>query len=609
MINLKLLNEAQKRAVTKQQGKTFVVAGAGCGKTRVLTYRIAYLLEQGEHEDNIYAFTFTNKAANEMKERLEEILGRKTNVTLSTFHSFALSILKSFPEYIGFEKNFTIIDEDDKRKIIKEIIEQNNLALVEVDAIKYISKIKNLSQIHFKSLVENLSVLKVFYEYQERLRNSNRMDFDDLLYKLYEMLKDNQWLREGLSEGMTQILVDEAQDINKIQYELILLLGESSNNIFLVGDEDQCIYSFRGSDINCIKDFTVNRHAEVIKLEQNYRSTKTILEAANSVIKKNQNRIDKTLFTNYQDKNFKLVVANLESDYAEAVYITDLIKALIQRGYSYKDFVILYRNNNLSIPIEKQLLKEKLPFYIIGQTQFFKRKEIKILIDYLNLIINNNDSISLMNIINTPSRKIGEKTIQEIKRYDNYFEALKTLENEATISFYNFIKEESKQMNKLTPYEFINKFISKINYMDYLRKEPNSKTKIANVYTFIEMFKDLDYQNPKEEIIEFLNNLYLDNQKEKSLDGYIKLMTIHQSKGLEYKIVIIAGCNDGIIPSNKQDLKQFEEERRIFYVAITRAKERLYLLSGKRRINNGSIKDYMISPFILDIEKKIINYN
>jgi len=609
MINLKLLNEAQRRAVTKINGKIFVVAGAGCGKTRVLTYRIAYLLDQGEDENNIYAFTFTNKAANEMKSRLTEILGHETNVTLSTFHSFALSILKSFPEYVGFDRHFTIIDEDDKRKLIKEIIERNNLALVEVEAIKYISKIKNLSPLHFKSLIENLSVMKVFYEYQEILRNSNRMDFDDLLYKLYELLMNNAWLKHGLSEGMTHILVDEAQDINKIQYQLILLLGEYSDNIFLVGDEDQCIYSFRGSDINCIKDFTINRHAEVIKLEQNYRSTKTILEAANSVIKKNQNRIDKTLFTNYQDKNFKLVVANLESDYAEAVYITDLIKALIQRGYSYKDFVILYRNNNLSIPIEKQLLKEKLPFYIIGQTQFFKRKEVKILIDYLNLIINNNDSIALMNVINVPARKIGDKTVQEIKQYENYFEALNSLENEATINFYNFIKEESKLISKLTPYEFINKLITKLNYMDYLKKEPNSKAKIANVYTFIEMFKDLDYEYPKEEIIEFLNNLYLDNQKEKSLDGYVKLMTIHQSKGLEYKIVIIAGCNDGIIPSSKQDLKQYEEERRIFYVAITRAKERLYLLSGKRRINNGSIKDYMISPFILDIEKKIINYN
>ena len=614
MLNLKLLNKEQYKAVTNPKNKAFIVAGAGCGKTRVLTYRIAYLLEKGVPESDIYAFTFTNKAANEMKNRLEELLQRQTKVSLSTFHSYCLTILKSFPEYVDYYPHFMIIDEDDKKKVIKDIIKELNLPITDKDASLAISKYKDLSSPKLKTIEEKLQYLKVFYEYQNTLKQTNRMDYDDMLYQFYNLLINSNWIKEGLQEMTRYILVDECQDINKIQYQIILKLSEIHQNIFMVGDEDQCIYSFRGSDISSLKHFTETLNAEVIKLEQNYRSSKNILEAANSVIKKNQNRIDKTLYTNYQDKNFKLVVANLESDIDEANYIVDLIKALVQKGYTYKDFAVLYRNNQTSVQIEKALLKEKIPFYIIGGLPFFRRKEIKLLINYLLFLINPNDDISLSYIINTPARGIGQvlqKQINDISKQKriSLYNSIKTLSNESKneplINFLNLINQLQELISSKEPEEFLKELIKELDYFNVLRKEQNSKKKINNVYALLEMIKTDNNLTPKMKIIEFINNLYLDATKENE-KGYIKLMTIHQAKGLEYKIVILAGCNNGLIPSTKTNI---DEERRVFYVAITRAKERLYLLSGRRRLTNGEYKDYQISPFILDIENSLINFN
>ena len=507
-----------------------------------------------------------------------------------------------------------IIDEDDKKKVIKDIIKELNLPIIDKDASAAISKYKDLSSPKLKNIEEKLQYLKVFYEYQNILKQTNRMDYDDMLYQFYNLLNNSNWIKEGLQEMTRYILVDECQDINKIQYQIILKLSEIHQNIFMVGDEDQCIYSFRGSDINSLKHFTETLNAEVIKLEQNYRSSKNILEAANSVIKKNQNIIDKTLYTNYQDKNFKLVVANLESDIDEANYIVDLIKALVQKGYTYKDFAVLYRNNQTSVQIEKALLKEKIPFYIIGGLPFFRRGEIKLLINYLLFLINPNDDISLSYIINSPNRGIGsvlKKRLEDISNQKriSLYNSIKYLsnetKNEALINFIDLINKLQELISTKEPEEFLKELIKELEYFNILRKEQNSKKKINNVYTLLEMIKTDNDLTPKMKIIEFINNLYLDATKE--IDkGYIKLMTIHQAKGLEYKIVILAWCNNGLIPSTKTNL---DEERRVFYVAITRAKERLYLLSGRRRLTNGEYKDYQISPFILDIEKTLINFN
>ena len=618
MLNLKLLNKQQYKAVTKLTGKTYVVSGAGCGKTRVLTYRIAYLIENGFNEENIFAFTFTNKAANEMKNRLKELLGREVKVTLSTFHSYCNSILYSFPEYIGYEPHYHIIDEDDKKSIVNNIINTFKIDLKDNIAIKAISNYKNLIPYKSKSLKENMDILKVYYTYQKTLLNSNKMDFDDLLYQFLKLLKNQTWLKEIFQNNCVQILVDECQDINKIQYEIILELAKINQNIFLVGDEDQCIYSFRGSDISCINDFITNQQAEVIKLEQNYRSSKNILDAANSVIKQNQNRIDKHLFTNYEENNFKLVVANLNTDYEEAIYITSLIKALLNRGYKYSDFAILYRNNSVSINIEKELLKQELPYVLIGKIPFFKHKEIKLLISYLLFLINNKDDISFSYIYNTPPRGIGETTFNKIKdiakeKEISLFEALTILKNqtknENLENFYNFIYTESLNLTKQTPIEFLNNLIRKLDYLTILRKEVNSKEKVNRVFTLLEMFEQIELNDSSSNLISnFLNNLYLENITQKE-QGLIKLMTIHQAKGLEYKIVIVAGCNEGILPTFKLDYPSLEEERRIFYVAITRAKERLYLLSARKRLINGKYQEHKISPFILEIQKELINYN
>ncbi len=616
MLKLNLLNDKQKQAVTSTNPKIYVVAGAGCGKTRVLTYRIAYLLNKGVSEKNIYAFTFTNKAANEMKYRLNEILQKESNVYLSTFHSYCLDILRGLAEYLGYEKYFTIIDDDDKKKIIRQILTNQQNPLNDLKAIKAISDIKNLTKLKNKTLKERILILKVYYEYQGLLLKSNRMDFDDLLFQFYNLLHEVKDFTEILQDEMQYILVDECQDINNIQYQIILKLSEQHKNIFMVGDEDQCIYSFRGSDINCIKDFIKNQKAEVIKLEQNYRSTPNILQAANSVIIKNKKRIEKNLFTNYQDKNFKIQVVNLSSDIEEAIYIADLIEALINKGYIYKDFTILYRNNNISIPIEKELIKRRIPYYIIGKLPFFRRKEIKLLINYLIFLTNNNDDYALQEIINTPSRQIGEsllntiKQTSEINSISNY-EAIKLLikdtNKEPLINFHILINQLTTEIKTFDIGEFLRQLIKQLDYLNILRKDINSKTKINNVFTFIKLLEELETTN--QTIIDVINALYLENTKEEKVDNYVKLMTIHQAKGLEYKIVIVAGCNDGIIPSNKITLDILEEERRLFYVAITRAKERLYLLSGRRRLINGEYKDYTISPYILDIEKNTVNFN
>ncbi len=615
MINLKLLNKEQCKAVTKLTGKTYVVAGAGCGKTRVLTYRIAYLIENGYKEENIFAFTFTNKAANEMKQRIKELLNRDVKVTLSTFHSYCNSILYSFPEYVGYEPHYNIIDEEDKKSIIHNIITTLKLDIKEEIAIKAISNYKNLTSFPARTLKENLDTVKIYHIYQKTLKNSNKMDFDDLLYLFLKLLKNEIWIREELQTSCIQLLVDEAQDINKIQYQIILELAKLNQNIFLVGDEDQSIYSFRGSDIACINDFVNKEEAEVIKLEQNYRSCQNILEAANSVIRQNKNRIDKKLFTNYKENNFKLVVANLYSDNDEARYITALIKALINKGYKYSDFAILYRNNAISVNIEKELLKQELPYILIGKTPFFKHKEIKLLISYLLFLINNKDDISFTYIYNNPHRGIGEMTFNKIKELASQnsislYEASKLLLEDKNIKqFIDFINKLSVNLNNQTPHQLLSNLIKQLDYISILKKENNAKDKITRVYTLLEMFDQIELTDTTANLItNYLNNLYLENNPETET-GYIKLMTIHQAKGLEYKTVIVAGCNDGILPSFKTNFNSLEEERRIFYVAITRAKERLYLLSARKRLIAGKYQDYNISPFILEIQKNLINYN
>ena len=618
MLNLNPLNMMQKAAVTTKSKKTFVVAGAGCGKTRVLTYRIAYLLDNGIDEKDILAFTFTNKSAFEMKERLKELLDYESEVSLSTFHSFAYKFVKLFFNVLGFKQDFKIIDEDEKKKIIKRILTDGNYPLEEAFVLKQISNIKSLIDLNIKNLNKRMQILKVFLLYQETLKISNLMDFDDLLYFFYDLLQTNEYVQNRFTYH-TYVLVDECQDINKIQYEIIKLLVRKSQNIFMVGDEDQCIYSFRGSDLNCIRDFINEEKAEVIKLEQNYRSCKNILMAANSVIKNNSSRVDKRLYTSYNDKNYKLIISDFYTDHEESVYIADLIEGLIDKGYNYKDFTILYRNNSISIPIEKELVKRKIPFYIFGKTPFFRRKEVKTIIYYLRLILNHNDNVAFLEIINYPKRGIGEYTINRIKDNiaQNGFSFYETIKNtpdlyvvEGIKSFISLIDKFTAIINDCDLVVFIKEILKDIDYFNILRNDKNSKDRLLNIYTFLDMVSEIDDDSSNvNRLNKFLADIYLENIKYEENKNYVKLMTIHQAKGLEYKIVILSGCNDGILPATHETIDLLEEERRLFYVAITRAKERLYLLSSKRRLVNGQYKSYEISPFVLEINKTTVNFN
>lgn len=608
----------QKQAVTTTKKKVFVVAGAGCGKTRVLTYRIAYLLDRGVPESNIYAFTFANKSAKEMKDRLEDILDRETDVSLSTFHSFAYRIIKVFYNVLGYKENVRIIDEAEQVKIIKDIILNLKAPIDEDDALHAISCMKSLRSFKEYSFFKRMLTLKIALIYQETLKTSNLMDFDDLLYYLYRLLLDNQNIQNWFKEN-TFILVDECQDINKIQYEIIKLLARRSGNIFMVGDEDQCIYSFRGSDLNCIRDFKNEEKAEVIKLEQNYRSCKNILMAANSVIKNNSSRVDKRLYTSYNDRNYSIIASHLFTDYEESLYICDLIEELIKRNYNYRDFTILYRNNSVSIPIEKELVKRKIPFHIFGKVPFFKKKEVKTIIYYLRLILNHNDNIAFLEIINYPKRGIGEYTINRIK--DNiinyglsFYETIKSMPEFYVIDgikdFLTLIEKFTEIINDCNLVTYVKELLKDLDYFNLLRQDKHSKDKLTNVFTFLEMIEKVEVVNTNNESLNnFLADIYLENNKTDPDKNYVKLMTIHQAKGLEYKIVILSGCNDGILPATHEPAYLLEEERRLFYVAITRAKERLYILSSEYRIVNGQKRRYPISPFISEINKATVNFN
>ena len=618
MLNLNLLNVMQKEAVTTTKKKVFVVAGAGCGKTRVLTYRIAYLLDRGVPESKIFAFTFTNKAAHEMKSRLEDLLGYETDVSLSTFHAFAYKHLKVFYNVLGFKEEIRIIDEDEKIKIIKSILRSIDIKFDEDYISKEISNIKSLIGIKENKLKIRMSILKVYFTYQEMLKTSSLMDFDDLLYFFYELLSENENLQNWFKEDV-HILVDECQDINKIQYEIIKLLGRRSKNIFMVGDEDQCIYSFRGSDPSCMRDFINEEKAEIIKLEQNYRSCQNILMAANSVIKNNTKRVDKRLYTSYNDKNYKLIISDFYSDYDEALYIADLIEELIIKGYNYRDFTILYRNNSVSIPIEKELLKRKIPFHIFGKVPFFRKPEVKKIIYYLRIILNRHDNIAFIETINYPKRGIGEYYFEQLKVhmiengfsfYDGLMAADDLKEVEGFNKYLKLIEKFSAIINDCNLVTFVKELLNDLGYFELIRHDKHSKDKITNVYTFLDMIEQIEViNNNTESLSNFLSDIYLENTKYEPDKNYAKMMTIHQAKGLEYKIVILAGCNDGILPVKHEPTDILEEERRLFYVALTRAKERLYILSTKRRLINGQYKTYTISPFIKEISSSVINFN
>ena len=398
MIDLKELNENQNQAVTRTSGYTLILAGAGTGKTRVLTYRIGYLIERKAYPGSIFAFTFTNKAANEMKVRLKYLNINTNGLTVSTFHSFCFGYLSVLAPYLGYKEFFIVIDDDDKLKVIRKIINENNIELIDTEVAKIISAIKNHTKYPLKSLKESFIINYVFHRYQEILKSYNKMDLDDLVYQFYKLLRQEKYFLEHLQKTCQYILVDECQDINNIQYEILLMLAKKHNNLFLVGDQDQCIYAFRGSNIENINHFINEKMAKVIKLEENYRSNKNILEVANALISNNKMRLDKKLYTTNRDQKFQVIRSDLASDKDEAIYVAKLIQKLIILDYNYSDIAVLYRNHFISTNFEKEFMRMNIPYHIFGSFPFFKHKEIKTLIFYYQFLNNNDDDQALREI-------------------------------------------------------------------------------------------------------------------------------------------------------------------------------------------------------------------
>lgn len=609
------LNKEQYQAVTSQEKNILVIAGAGTGKTKVLVNRIAYLLAQGVPEKEILAFTFTNKAANEMKERIKAILNKPHSISISTFHSYCYQLLKDFHQFIGFEQFFSIIDDDDRSSIIKKIIKEKNLEIIDKVALKAISFIKNHTHQDLE-LYDQVLINHLFHKYQDKLHSCNKMDFDDLLYYTYQLLQ-NETIAEVIGEDIGHILIDECQDTNRIQMNIIYQLGNNSN-IFMVGDYNQAIYAFRGSDLKNSEIFINLKNPKVFKLSLNYRSSGNIINAANALIDNNKQHITnfltaQTLF----DSKYQLINAKLIDENSEAQYVCQLIDLLVQRGYSYEQIAILYRNNSTSHELEKELLLKKIPYLLYGTRPFFKYSEIKNLINYYRLIYNHNDDIAFNQIVNLPTRGIGQQTLNLIiknaeKKNLSYFQSLEQMahEQQCLNDFLNMINELAKDFSKQAPSTFLKQLVQRIKYTDHVMNLPDPKAKMNRLYDFYSMLSSLeivDGQAPDKITINFLNEIMLATDNNEDNKSAVKLMTIHQSKGLEFPVVIIIGMNHGILPPNNLDSLELEEERRLFYVAITRAKERLYLLSTHNRIINGKKAFLRSSPFLNEIGSCLIN--
>ncbi len=577
------LNDKQKQAVFTASHKVLVMAGAGTGKTKVLTNRIMKLLEDGINPNTIIAFTFTNKASKEMKERIKKV---STFENVYTFHAFCYECIKDFYYLLGFNEIPSIIDDSDKVKIIRDILIELGIDSNTSCYLEYISKIKNHS---LDNTVKNYkTIIKVFELYQKELKKYSYIDFDDMVYLIVENFK-TIYENSIYIQNIKYILVDECQDTNPIQYELIIKLTYNNSYVFMVGDEDQLIYSFRNSNIAILRDFK-DKCDEIIILNENYRCSKNILDAANNLISHNTNRTNKELYSNI-DSPYPIKIHEFASDLEEAKGVVGLINNLNQKGFNYEDIAVLYRNNNQSYIIEKELYQNNIPYAIFGNKPIYKYKEIKQLLSAYRLLDNPNDLIAFINILNLDQQVIDifkrdyKKTLLDLLDFSVAYK------NKSISQVSKKIKELISIRFNLTNNQLFDKVLEIINIKEDIN---NSKTK-NEIWERIMFFKSLIIES--NDYKEFLNNIYLESDDKKA--NGVNLLTIHKAKGLEFKVVFIIGCNEGILPMKNADI---EEERRLMYVAITRTKEYAFLSSiesiidtYKKRINK--------SVFIIEIEK------
>ena len=655
------LNEPQIQAVTAIEGPVLIIAGAGSGKTRVITYRIAHMLVKGIPQSNILALTFTNKAANEMETRVKQLTGKKlTSLTISTFHAFGLKLIKEEAEILGYRKNFSVYDETDKMSLIKESLRECKVSPKNVDIYalsQQFSKIKT----GMADWTSNAVMQPVYEEYQTSLKIYNAVDFDDLLTVPLELFEKHGDILQKYRQRYRYIMVDEFQDTSLIQYKLMKLLAGSKNaNVCVVGDDDQSIYSWRGANYENILFFEKDFPKRIeIKLEQNYRSTSTILDAANGVISHNTGRKNKKLWSgNAGGKPVELFFPENES--AEADFIANQIKYIhITDNLNYHEFGVLTRTNSLMTKIEEAFLAENIPYKVSGGTSFFQRKEIKDIISYMRLIANPDDDVSLLRIINTPRRGIGKTTIASLseiakKNHISLWSALARLNyaksqgqkdlfqdkkaatelEEFSLMIENFralfLERKSENGFRWSLSNCVKILIDNINYWSYLviehgKDEKKARWKYGNIEYFIRMIEywESDPDNLDAGLYPWLNRISLITKDDGNDDnkGKVNLMTINAAKGLEFPVVFIAGAEKGLIPHEKSigegeeeagsitGTASLEEERRLFYVAITRAREKLFITSCRQR---SKIQNTLIcepSPFLKEIPKELIKFH
>ncbi|MBN1647485.1 MAG: UvrD-helicase domain-containing protein [Spirochaetales bacterium] len=634
------LNPRQYEAASTVDGPVLIIAGAGSGKTRMITYRIAYMLSLGIAQSSILALTFTNKAAREMAERIRELTGKKChNLTASTFHAFGATVLREQIGKFGFRENFSIYDQQDKTDLIKEVAREMKIPLEKLDFYELSNLFSGIKtgRMHWS---DGSSVYReLYHEYNDHLKVYNAVDFDDLIVLPIRLFKAHPPVLEEYRKRYRYIMVDEFQDTSLIQYELLHLLGGESRNVCVVGDDDQSIYSWRGANYQNIQFFERDYpELKEVKLEQNYRSTGNILSAANTLIANNKTRKEKELWTGAEKgKSIELYYPDSELD--EGIFIAEMIRSMhVRENVAYQDIGILVRTNSLTATIEECLLAENIPYHISGGTSFFQRREIKDLISYLRVLANPDDDINLLRIINRPRRGIGKTSLEYIheianSRHCSMYSAISAVcrASDSTmkagpkeklqdfITMIEFYREKILTGRKMA--ETVKGLVDHIDYWAYLLMEHQKNDKLARwKYANLQKFNDIlqrwetDPDNIDPNIFAFLNRISLVTRDdvEEEEDGKIQLMTIHSAKGLEFDIVFLAGVEDHIIPharSLEEDEHNIEEERRLFYVAITRARRILYMTACRTRKMLREKTECLPSRFLEEIPAELVEYH
>ena len=634
---LKGLNDKQYEAVINTEGPCLVIAGAGSGKTKVLTHKIAYLIQEKNIAPwNILAITFTNKAANEMKERIANLVGEQAkDLWMGTFHSICVKILRSHIEKIGYESSFIIFDTSDQRTLIKRFIKELNLydkMFTDRSVQSEISNAKNEMLEPDQYLARNKGdfrkekIAEVYSMYQKNLKENNAVDFDDIINFTIKILKENPEIADYYANKFQYVLVDEYQDTNKAQFTLVKFFAKNNGNITVVGDNDQGIYSFRGADISNILNFEKDfKGTKIIKLEQNYRCTGNILKIANSVIKNNETKYNKKLWTQNETGNLPKIYS-ASDEYDEGRYIVEQIEHLRrQEGYNYSDFAVLYRMNTQSRAIEDILSREGIPYKVVGGLKFFERKEIKDIISYLRLIQNPMDNLSLTRIINEPKRGIGRTSLDKVQdlaveNETSMYEIIKNSDQYGlnrvfmnSREFVNAIEELRNKKDDILISELVKLTLKKTGYTNALEEEKTleAENRIENLDEFLTVAMEFEKQEADNSLQNFLEGMTLssdiDNVDES--EESVTLMTLHSAKGLEFPVVFLVGMEEGIFPGYKSigEPTALEEERRLCYVGITRAKRNLFLKCSKKRTMFGSTSYNMISRFVKEIPEELLD--